>query len=252
MPPLITNLSATTELEAVNAMLAAVGEQPLPSGTDLSTSTQADVAMALNILRNVTREVQSMGWKFNTEFGFEIVPTGTSPVAWTDTAGIVTQLNIFKPPAGMIAFSVTPIPAQQGSRSVDTEIRPSRKYVEAAKPVLVFYDRQHARDGFVALDHAFLYINPVWLLDFEQMPESARKYVTARAAREFVQGSVGSATLSAFAQNSESLALRTLKREQGEEDSYNWLGNVDAQLARGGRGRGPTGMFDQRTNRGSV
>lgn len=247
MAPLIVNLSATTELEAVNAMLSAIGEAPLAAGTDLATATQADVQMALNILRNVTREVQSMGWKFNTEFGREIAPTAA--YAWVDSAGVTTNLNIFAPPAGMISFSVTKLPEQQGTRLVDTEIRDSRKYVPGTR---VFYDRSKARDGFPLDLHPFLYINPVWFIDFEDMPEVARRYCTARAAREFAESSVGSETLSDFSKRNEAMALRLLKREQGEEDDYNMLYNADVSRARGRRPGGASGVSDPRKNRNTV
>lgn len=243
--PVINNLTATTELEAVNAMLAVVGETPLDSNTDLATATSADVLMAIQVLRNIARDVLAMGWKFNTEFGFEIAPT--AQFAWVDTAGVTTPLNIFTPPSKMIAFTPTLIPTQQGTRHVDSEIRPSRKY---SVGTLVFYDRKRSRDGFPADLHPFLYINPVWLFDFEKLPESARRYITLRAAREFSQDSVGSDTLSAFAQRGEALALRTLQREQGIQDEYNWLGNVDGAQVYRGRPQWPSGINDSRRNRG--
>lgn len=244
--PVINNLSATTELEAVNAMLAACGESPLPAGTDLATATQADVLMAVNTLRDITREVLSMGWRFNSEFGYEIAPAAT--YNWVDTEGITTPLNIFTPPAGLISVSITPIPEQQGSRYVDTEIRPSREY---SPGTLVFYDRSKARDGFPQADRSFLYINPIWLFDFEKMPEVARRYVTARASRALVEKGVGSGTLSEFAKRDESIALRNLKREQGENDDYNMLYQLDTLKI---RGRRPvmSGVFDPRKNRNSV
>lgn len=246
MPQVLTGLVATTELEAINAMLSACGESPLPAGTDLSTATQADVLMAVNTLRDILRGVQSMGWRFNTEFGFEIAPANT--YNWVDTAGITTALNIYTPPAGLVSFEITPTDDQQGSSYVDTEIRPSRKYTPGT---LVFYDRAHNRDGFPQTDRSFLYINPTWLFDFEKMPETARAYVTFRAARALVERGVGSATLSQFAVRDEAIALRNLKREQGEEDDYNLLDNIDVLRARGRRPLA-SGLFDLRKNRNSV
>jgi hypothetical protein len=117
---------------------------------------------------------------------------------------------------------------------------------------MVFYDRRRARDGFPASDHQYLYINPVWLFGFEQMPESARRYVTGVAARRFVQQTVGSDTLSAFSARDEAVALRTLKREQGEEDNYNFLGSADSQAIRGGRPGSLGGAVDWRKNRNTT
>jgi hypothetical protein len=250
--PEITNLAPTTELEAVNAMLAAAGEDPLDDGTNLATTTQPDVKMALDILKDATREVQGMGpWKFNTEFGYEIAPTAT--YSWVDTEGKTTLLNIFKPPATkLLSFTVSPIPEQSGCRSVDVTIRKSRKYVEATLPVLVFYDREHARDGLEAAEHPFLYIDPVWMFDFEDLPETARRYITIRAARQFVSRRVGSETLTGLTERDELVALRSLKRDQGDEDDLNMLDTSD--FARIHRFRQPVwrGHFDLRKNRNSI
>lgn len=252
MPPILTGLIATTEIEAVNAMLAAIGEDPLDTGTDLSTATQPDVTMAVNTLRNTTREILSMGWRFNTEFGFEVKPSDT--LDWTGSDSVTVPLNIYTPPAGLISFSVTKNDDQMGCKLVDTELRPARIYAEGSIPeglttTVVFYDRQHARDGFPTADRSFLYINPVWLFPFEQLPEVCRKYIVTKAVRGFVGSSIGSDTLVGFTRQDEAVALRNLKREQGEEDSYSFLSNIDTFSARGRRPSTPRGVSDIRVNR---
>jgi hypothetical protein len=247
---LITNIQPTTELEAVNAMLSAAGEAPIAV---LEGATQADVTMAVNLLRNVTREVQSMGWRFNTEHGFQVAPTTT--LVWNDTAGVATTLNIFKPPTNMLAFKLTPSNDQQGSRFVDTEVRRSREYQEGnpAVVVLVFYDRALNRDGFPQSDRPYLYIDPVWGFDFEQMPEVARRFCTIRAARMLLQQGVGSETLSSFTEADEMLALRNLKREQGEEDDFNMLNSLSVLSKFGRRPLRNFGVtHDPRTSPGPV
>lgn len=248
MPPVINNLALTTELEAVNAMLSAAGESPLAPNTDLSTATHADVEMAIAILRGTTREVLSMGWKFNTEFGYEVEPSDTYD--WIGSDSVTTPLNIFVPPAGMIGFTVTKIPEQQGSRVVDTEIRPSRRYTSTPSGDLVFYDRTKARDGFPQSERDFLYINPKWLFDFETLPEVARRYITMVSARRLIEDGVGSATLSQFHQRDESIALRNLKREQGEEDDYTLFQSADVLRVLGRRPGGWRGTIEGRKNRG--
>lgn len=241
----ITNLVATTELEAVNAMLAAAGEKPITG--DPASSTRTDVAMALNLLRNVTRAVLTKGWKFNTEFGYEVAPA--DQLVWEDTAGDSTELNIFTPPAGLISFDVTQLSEQQGSKKVDTAIRPSRIYEVGGEPALVFYDRHEGRDGFPVDDRDYLYINPVWLFDFEQMPETARRLCAIRAARQFVQSVLGSDTLRKFTVDDERDAWKDLKREQGLEDEYHIMKNASVLSIRGRRPGGPTGVLDLRKNR---
>jgi hypothetical protein len=59
----------TTELEAVNTMLSAVGSQPVSS-----LDAGAEVAIAKNILRETRREVLSRGWSFNYETEVKLTP----------------------------------------------------------------------------------------------------------------------------------------------------------------------------------
>lgn len=214
--PSITGLSATTELEAINAMLSAIGEAPID---DVDTATQADVAMAINLLRNAVREVQAMGWKFNTEHGYELAPA--AELSWLDTAGVTTLLNIFTPPAKLLSFVLTPSCTQL---ELDVTLRPPRQYASAS----VFYDRKLNRDGFDKTRYPFLYIDPVWAFDFEQMPESARRFCALHAARQLIEHTVGSPILSGFSEKDEQLAYRNLKLDQGDEDEYSMTPSVQS------------------------
>ena len=62
-----------TELEAVNMLLAAVGEAAVSS---LETATTVEVTQAKNLLSNVNRAAQQKGWHFNTEW--DVVMTRNS------------------------------------------------------------------------------------------------------------------------------------------------------------------------------
>ena len=58
-----------TELQAVNEILASVGQAPV---TTLE-QTNPDVAIAYNTLLEVNREVQAEGWTFNKESCIPII-----------------------------------------------------------------------------------------------------------------------------------------------------------------------------------
>ena len=51
-----------TELEAVNEVLAAVGDQPVQT---LAAGTYIEAVRIQQILRNTSRRIQSKGWWFN-------------------------------------------------------------------------------------------------------------------------------------------------------------------------------------------
>lgn len=241
----IVNLVATTELEAVNAMLASIGEAPV---TDLATATATDVIMAINILRNTAREVQMLGWRFNMEFGLQVKPSDT--YTRLDTDGVMTELQIFLPPAGLVSFEMSRSDDQQGSNYTDAVLRPSKEYTSGGLPVVVFYDREKNRDGWSAVERAYLYIDAVFMFNFEQLPESCRNYIVVRASRRFSQKVAGSAELSSFNDRDEMQALRALKRDQGENDDNNILDNMDVYRVLGVRPRGASGVRDTRNSPG--
>ncbi len=70
-------LALTSKLEAINTMLSTVGEAPVNS---LSGSLTADVSLAQNILDEVSREVQSSGWHFNTEKEVPLIPNSNNEI----------------------------------------------------------------------------------------------------------------------------------------------------------------------------
>lgn len=228
MGQLITNIAPTTETEAINAMLSAIGESPV---ADASTSTLADVQMAYNLLKNATRDLQSVAWRFNEVLGMELKPTST--LAWTDTSGATTSLNVFQTPTGVTQWRLTPCP-QNGD--LDMVSRPG--LVAAG---IILYDRRWNRDGADASRYPFIYIDALYAFDFEKMPETARRYCTVVAGRQFCQQVVGSDTLSGFQSRDEAIALRLLRRDQGQNETLNMLDSWDAYRIMGGRLRGPAG-----------
>lgn len=72
------NLAPTSELEAVNALLATIGEAPVNT---LTGSLPVDAAMARRLLHEKSREVQSAGWSFNQDLGLSLprLNDGTIP-----------------------------------------------------------------------------------------------------------------------------------------------------------------------------
>ena len=60
-----TQITPTTELQAINTMLSFIGEAPVSS---ITGNIGTDVAVAKNILDETSMSVQSQGWFFNREF----------------------------------------------------------------------------------------------------------------------------------------------------------------------------------------
>ncbi|UGC97345.1 tail fiber protein [Klebsiella phage vB_KpnP_ZK2] len=70
---------SAAELDAINEMLAAIGESPV---TTLDEDGSADVANARRILNRINRQIQSKGWAFNINQSATLTPdanTGLIP-----------------------------------------------------------------------------------------------------------------------------------------------------------------------------
>jgi len=64
-------LTLTTELEAVNVILSAVGESPVVS---LDDDAFVDAETARRLLNAELRSTQTRGWTFNTDIDYDLTP----------------------------------------------------------------------------------------------------------------------------------------------------------------------------------
>lgn len=177
----------TTELEAVNAMLSTIGEAPVSS----LASGLLDAETAETILNDVSREVQSMGWNFNTEEDFPASPNASNEIVL---------------PAEIVRADLAQ--SQTKFRSIKEE------YVQRGNRM---YDK---------ITHSYtitkqLKLDVILLLTFSDVPEVARRYITTKASRIFQERVVGSDTLSAMNRNDEQTALFALREMEGDNGDYN-------------------------------
>jgi len=180
-------LTATTELDAINIMLGTIGESPINS-LDAATGV-VDAVTARSILSEVSVQVQEEGWHFNTEEEFDLVPS-------MDTQEIYI-------PANAIEVDTSPY-----DRDFDVAIRGQR-----------LYDRGNKTYKFTKSLKCDLTV----LLEFNELPQAARHYITIRAARVFQQRVVGSDTLGSFTEKDEARALRSMRRYEARTADYNIL-----------------------------
>jgi len=173
----------TTELDAVNLMLNSIGEAPVNS-LDVGL---ADVATARLTLWRTSREVQSRGWHFNTEEGITLSPTveGHIPLP-ENTMRVDTN--------------------EQEYQDVDVVQRGNR-----------LYDRKNHTYIFAKA----LKLDFIFFLNFEELPEAARWYITVKAARRFQNDVMGSETIYKFKKEDELEALSILKEAEGDTGDYN-------------------------------
>ena len=175
--------SAMTELEAVNILLTTIGEAPVNT---LTGNQVTDVTIANQVINEVSREVQSMGWHFNTEYNVPLTPD------------ISNQLPS---PANV---------ARIDSKDYDIVIRENKLFN--------LLDRTYTFNSKILADI-------VYFQDFLVLPEIAKKYVTARAARIYADRMINSSTINQMTSRDEEKALMDLKAYEGDTADYNMMDN---------------------------
>ena len=183
------SIAATTELESVNIMLAAIGESPINS---LSGTLPVDARLAQSTLKEVNKDVQSEGWSFNTEIDVTFTRDATTKLISLPTNILRIDPNIHQHPS-----------------------------IDAIQRGLKLYDRLNNKYDF----DEDLICTVVYFRTFDEIPEPARRYITIKAARIFVDRLVSDDGLRTYTQQDEVRARAILM----ETD----LANGDHNLLRG-------------------
>ena len=181
-------MAGTTQLDAVNTMLSAIGEAPVSS----LSSGLLEAEVAETILNTVDREVQSMGWHFNTELN--------KSYAQDSNGEIILGADVLRADA---------------TQKVDSK--------DLVQRGLKMYDR--VNNTFTINAEAALDV--VVQLDFDDLPEVAKRYVVMRATRIFQDRIVGSNTLHDFQMRDEATALAELREFDKAADDHNIFDNYD-------------------------
>ncbi len=198
----IDGLTPTTELQAVNAMLATTGDTPV---TSITPGLRADVDFALSLIRLAATSVQQKGWLFNTDRDVTLTPT-VPPMA---SAGPITlDDNVLK---------VTKSLDVEAQRDIYISFRGGQ-----------LWDRTNNTDQFD--ENAEIIVDITRALDFEDMPEAARAYIFLLAARRYQQETLGNQELSGFGKEDEDRALTALVEAEGLLEDTDFLNNFPDQL----------------------
>lgn len=185
-------LTPTTKLEAVNTLLRMSGEPPVNT---IENTGLPQVDMAVSTIDQVTREVLSRGFNFNTDEKFKLTP---------DANG-----NILVP---------------ANAASVDA----SDKYRNIVQRGGRLYDKDN--NTYVFTD-PFLECDIKWMFDFEDLPECVRNYIIIRAGRLYQNSVIGSTTLYQLTQKDEEDALAVMMSEESDSSDCNFLDDGGSRAA---------------------
>lgn len=172
-------LSPMTDLQAVNRMLKSIGQAPVNT---LEVSGIGDVNKARQELEEVTRDVQTIGWSWNTDDSYTLSP---------DTDGAIRLPN--------------------GALDVDsTETTQNIVVREHPSGGLALYDADNTTFTFTAS----VTVRVIWGFEFNSLPAAARVYIATAAARRFQAQVVSSTILDRFNETDEQRAWVLLQRRE--------------------------------------
>jgi len=175
-------VAATTELECINIMLAAIGEAPI-------NTLPVDAVTAQRTLAEINKDVQNEGWSFNQEFNVKLTRDGTNQIA-LGTDMLKVDANVFDHPT-----------------------------IDVIQRGLKMYDRKNNTYVF----DTDLTCNVTYFRNFDEIPESARRYINIRAARVFVDRLVGDDGLRTYTAQDEARARANLMENDMDNADHNVL-----------------------------
>lgn len=196
-------VQAQTKLDAVNLMLASIGQSPV---NVLTGALPKDVTKAVVALDNALREVLTQGWSFNSDYNYEMAVDGTKRIS-------------------------VPASSLQIDPTYGEDFVP--RYDPTDPAGMYLYDREKRSFN----EHlATVKVNIVWAFEFEQIPQHARQYIATKAARKFQSGIMASAILHQFTRDDESEAYATFRRVEKRQKRF----NINKYSVAVNRNRNPT------------
>lgn len=169
-------MPATTLLEAINTLLAAIGSSPV---TNTDTPQNADAIIAKNNINRALRDIQTEKWYFNSESDYPLTP---------DVNGTIHIPN------NIINIDFT------------GRLGEGNHFVIRGKKL---YDRLNHT---FKIDEQ-LEADVVLCLEYDEIPESAAQYVIARAARRYQEEMLSDPSLRTWTKQDEDTARSKLLDE---------------------------------------
>ena len=192
---------ATTKLQAVNTLLSIVGEAPLNS---LTPPLTGDAALAERVLDEISTEIQGEGWSWNTMM-YDSIPI--------DANGHSTL------PSNTLAVRFNPV-----SYPTQRFVLRGIKLFDRVKNT---YDLRGSLGVALTGSTTDLVAEIIEELDWDDLPETGKRYIMIRAGRIFSNRAITSTSIEAYTQEDEENAKQILKRTEDMAQNYNFIAGPD-------------------------
>ena len=183
-------ISTDTELSAVNSILGSIGQSPVTNITG-DALLNPEIAFVVNLLGEVNKDVQTIGWTFNSEHQVKKSP---------DAQGNYVV------PSNAIVYDIS-----DGQIDRDTNV---------VKRDGKLFDTIHQTDVFTG-EH---YFDIVTLYSFTDVPPAIQRYIIARASMRAATQLVSNGDLVKLLQVEEQQARANAMEFETEQGDHNFFG----------------------------
>lgn len=159
----------------------------------VESQTNPDVAIALNTLREVSREVQSEGWSFNKEYDYPITPDSSNEV---HIANNILQMDLNR--------------TYTQNMDRDSINREGKLYDKTAH-------------SFIWTD-ATLYVDVIWYFDWPSIPTVIQAFIVAKAAAIVSSRIIGDPNQYQVLIQKEAFAKSTALEYECNQGDYSFFG----------------------------
>ena len=162
--------------------------------TRVETQTNPDVAIALNTLREVSREVQAEGWSYNTEFDYKITPDSNNEINIPDD---VLQMDL----NGGYPENIEKDAVFRGGKLYDKKAHSYKWTTET------------------------VYVDIVWYFDWESIPAPIQAHIVARAAAIVSSRIIGDSNQYQILQQKEAVTRSQALEYECNQGDYSFFGS---------------------------
>ena len=176
-----------TELNAVNSVLAAIGQSPV---TTLDFENP-ETSFVYNLIQECSRDVQDEGWVFNREQYYPLKPN-------SDKHSLVAN-NVLR---------------------MDISENDVYRCTDVIKRDGKLYDKLHHTFEF----RGTIYFDIVWLFPLTDLPSVFQRFITSRAAVRAAMQMIDNAQLSQLLQVQENTSRAACMEYEANQGDYNFMG----------------------------
>jgi len=191
-----------TELDAINMMLAVIGEAPISEFSSISANETTDSAFAKRTLTETSVTVQGEGWPWNTDNQVNLYPNSSNQYTVPDSV----LMCVF-------------------DRSVY-----NNRYVLRGRTI---WDRQEQSFEIPNGPNPMVAAQIISILPWDQIPPQAQQYIAIRSARIYSSRYVNSNAIFVYTETDEANARAALFREEQFQEPNNMLYGNDQGVTPG-------------------